>query len=172
MEPLGSEESLVVSLIKVKRFLVIGFVLLALVTVIAGCSSDTSDSGNLNGVWVSAYDKYTVDVSAKTVMYGDDFGSYCVGAIENSPNYEADHGVLIVNFSSLALYGTDYSDLLLPGYGAVYWSELKAGSVKMATALDLITYAPVIFGTIDEAKANFTFDKVNDYIGMWGTYTK
>jgi hypothetical protein len=137
------------------------------------CKTD-DDSGDLNGTWsYTAIPEYAYDIiintSAKTVEYT---GSY-EGTIANSPNYTAGSGVLIIRFTKYASYGAgppSTTHANVGKYGALYWTELKANSIKAADAYDQSTYAHVMFNTLAEAQAAFepAADKVGTYVSWAG----
>ena len=152
--------------------------LLSTALLFTGCKTDSDDPGALNGTW-SSYDSYVINTSANKIEYS---GSYKADIV-NSPKYDAVNGVLIVRFTWY--YETIYDwnppyDIISEGeredykgkFGAVYWKDLKAGSVQLADAYDTLTWEHAMYDTIEEARANFTIDKTDDFISMWGSYTK
>ena len=163
---------------KGKNFLFAVLVLVLLTAIMGGCKTDADDSGNLNGTWL-AYDSYIINATTSTIEH---VGNY-KAEIVNSPNYEAASGVLIIKFTWY--YETVYNweppyDIISEGertdyidqYGAVYWKNLKAGSVQMGDAYDMTTWEPAMYDTLPAAETNFTFDRYGDYISQWGAYTK
>jgi len=129
------------------------------------CSNDDNSSGNLDGTWDAGYGTVIINTSDKTVVYT---GNY-EGIIVNSPNYTASSGVLIVQFTKYANWGDpapSTSHANAGKYGALYWSGLKTGSVKLADAYNQTTYTHVMFNTLVEADAAFTpaADKVGTYV--------
>jgi hypothetical protein len=126
--------------------------------------ADNESSGNLNGTWDDGYSPVIINSSAKTIVYTDSYE----GNIVNSPGYTASSGVLIIQFTKYADWGgpaPSTSHANVGKYGALYWTELTASSVRLADAFDK-TYARVMFDTLAEANAAFTpaADKVGNYI--------
>jgi hypothetical protein len=142
-----------------------------------GCPVEPS-AGDLNGTWknISSYEGVDyvtiikIDTTAKTIIYE---GNY-EGNIENTPNYDAVNGVLIIKYTKYANWGETPSNTHnnVGKFGALYWHKLTASTVYMADAYT--GYDPVIFGTLAEARNNFTMDKVGDYVNwsIIGAYTK
>ena len=136
----------------------------------ASCSSDADDSGNLNGKWTFISGAYsysiTVNASEQTIVYENSYE----GQIANSPDYGAVNGVLIIKFTKYV--EADYSNYPDVTYnetnayngkfGALYWNELKAHSVKMADAYE--GYSHAMYSTFEEALANFTMNKAGSYV--------
>jgi hypothetical protein len=136
-----------------------------------------SASGNLNGVWTfhykgndttqdpPVYYDYvtTIKIANGTYEYGDtQSGGYAFwykGQIANSPEYTAASGVLIIKFTAYTADSTRTGK-----YGAVYWTQLTANSVRMADAWTGPPYVHTLFDTLQEARTNFTIDRMGDYI--------
>ena len=164
---------------RVKKFLLAGFVILAMTVFMGGCDSNPSgDDQNLGGTWTSTGgDGYTINTSNNTIEYPNNF----IGTIVNSPDYTAPNGVLI--FQITKYWDADHSnwpDSVYTEttanngkYAATYWRNLTHDQVQMASAwIEQDNWVHVMFNTLTEAQTNFTMDRVNIYIGMWGTYTK
>lgn len=170
-----------------RRFLPRGaFVLLvclAAAGMFAGCSTDNNsgETGNLDGTWENIYDDgeyhivttIIINTAAKTVEYE---GSY-EGNIANSPAFDRENGVLIVEFTKYADWG-DPEPLASHGnvgkFGALYWTDLTADSVKLADAYE--GYVQAMYDTIEEAQSAFTpaADKAGNFV-TWSVvspYTK
>jgi len=138
------------------------------------CSND-ENSGNLNGTWDDGWSPVKIDTSAKTIVSG----SYEAN-IANAPNgYTASSGVLIIKFTKYADFGAgapSTSHANVGKYGALYWTELTASSVRLADAYDNTTWVHIMFPSLEEANKAFTpaADKVGTYVN-WGPtapYTK
>jgi len=146
------------------------FVVLLMILPLAGCSQGGSSAadvtGNLNGTWKDSYSTVTINSSAKTIKYLNNYE----GTIENSPDYTASNGVLIIKFTKYWEGDYDsYPDITYnettdnnEKYGALYWKNLTADSVYMADAYNGLTHA--MFAALAEAQANFTMDKAGNYI--------
>jgi len=143
------------------------------------CDTEPDNKGNLNGTWASAFDSYKIDILTDKIEYT---GNYKADIV-NSPDYNAEHGVLIIKFTWY--YETEYSwdppyDIISEGetdayngkYGAVYWRNLTDASVQMADAYDTVTFTHAMFDDLSAAQSNFTLDKTGDYISVWGSYAK
>jgi len=135
--------------------------------------ADNESSGNLNGTWDDGWSPVIINSSARTIVYT---GSY-EGNIVNSPSYTASSGVLIIQFTKYADWGgpaPSTSHANVGKYSALYWTELTAGSVRLADAYE--GYNRVMFATLGEANASFTpaADKVGNYVdwGITAPYTK
>jgi hypothetical protein len=163
---------------RAKRFLYVGLVLLVMAAVIVGCDSGSDEDADLNGLWVSDFDGYVINTKADKIYYLDNFSADIV----NAPDYSATSGVLIIEFTSY--YEIEYDEdweVVSEGwiednngkFGAVYWIELTADSVKMANAYDTETWEHSMYDTKSEAEAAFTpyQDKSGDFVSQWGTYT-
>ena len=150
------------------------------VLLVTGCSSNGTEPGHLDGVWINVFrmqgepdfiTEIRIDAEAQTILYVDSYE----GTIVNSPDWTAAHGVLIIEF-------TRYNDFMEPPprsdhpnvgkFGALYWRDLSRGSVFMADAY--IGFDPALFDTIQEAQTNFTLHNVETFIpwGITGLYTK
>jgi hypothetical protein len=140
------------------------------------CSDNANSSGDLNGTWDDGWNPVIIDSSAKTIVYT---GSY-EGVIANAPNgYTAKSGVLIIQFTKYANFGAgtpSTSHANVGKYGALYWTELTASSVRLADAYNTTTWVHVMYPTLAEANAAFTpaADKVGTYVDWSPTapYTK
>ena len=163
-----------------KRAASLTFVLfLSVGLMFVSCSADESDSGNLDGTWSyinAGNPQYNYDIiintSAKTILYT---GSPTYeGIIANAPNgYTASSGVLIIQFTKYAGYGEGAPSAThanVGKFGALYWTDLTATSIKAADAYNQTTYTHVMFPTVAEANAAFTpaADKVGTYVGWSG----
>jgi len=132
----------------------------------ASCSSDVDSSGNLIGTWYDGYAHATIDASTMTIKYENSYE----GEIINSPDFTSAKGVLIIKFTKYWI--GDYSSypnvtytqtaIYNGQFGALYWNELKSGSVKMADAYEAYTH--VMFNNIQDAMTNFTMDKAGNYV--------
>ncbi|MDR0502839.1 MAG: hypothetical protein LBH16_05900 [Treponema sp.] len=151
-------------------------VLLIGAMLISCADPDPAENANLNGTWSDAYSSITINTSANTIVYENNYA----GIIKNSPNYESVNGVLIVEFTSYmdADY-SNYPDVTytpntenIGKFGALYWTGLTAASVSMADAYD--GYIHAIFDTLAEAQTNFTMDNAGNYIdwSITSPYTK
>ena len=135
-----------------------------------GCNTDDDTAGNLNGTWDyinPTYNYYVaINTSAKTIVYQNSYE----GTIENSPDYTATDGVLIIKFTKYADWGDtpSTSHTNVGKYGAMYWTEQTVTSVKLADAYDS-SFNHVIFNTLPEAQEAFTpaADKVGNYVSSW-----
>ena len=155
---------------------------IALTLLFMGCSHNGSPSKgqtnnvSLNGMWNDDYGTIKINASANTFEYvGNNKGK-----IVNSPNYSEVNGVLIIEFTEY--FELDYSDWPnvtstenpdnIGKFGALYWRELNSDSVYMSEAW--VSYAHVMFETIEEAKTAFTMDKASDYVdwSILAPYTK
>jgi len=141
--------------------------------------SDKENSGNLNGDWDDGWGyQMKIDASARTIVYTSNYEA----TIENSPDYTASSGALIIKFTR---YATNYdgnpvaTHVNVGKYGAVYWTELTAGSVKLADAYDK-TPPPygshAIRASLPIAQTDFLppADKVGNYVdwSIVSPYTK
>jgi len=178
-----------------KRVLVTLSVLLCLsaALVFTGCSTDPDDSENLNGTWIYSSPGYSssikINSSAKTIVYEENYE----GDIVNSPDYAAVNGVLIVKFTKY--WETNWEMIDPEGdfedinnwtsttaetdanngkFGAVYWRDLKAGSVRMADAYTNAGFTHVILADLATAQTSFTLERAGEYVdwSITGTYTK
>ena len=150
---------------KVKRFLFIGFTLLTLTAILSGCNSDPDSSGNLNGTWDDGYATMTINTSTKKVEYENNYH----GDIVNSPNYKNAYGIIIVKFTKY--WEGDFSNYPDVTYtetgsgngkfGAIYWKELNDKTVLISDAY--LSGIHTMFATLEEAKAEFTWDKEGNY---------
>ena len=153
---------------KSAKVLAILSVLLAAL-VFMGCPmEEEDDAGNLNGTWLfSNTPSYIIDTTAKTIKYfgydGDDYKADIV----NTPNFSAKSGVLIIQFTSYirVLYDASWTVIGLDvdpvdainHYGALYWTQLRSKSVKMADYWDYSSGAThVMYSTLQDAEDYFT----------------
>ena len=174
---------------KVKRFLTGGFVLLAIIAIMTGCSTDLEDDTNypgelpdgLIGEWVFSgdYGEDTYIITETTLEYPADFGFGYDGTIEFVSNYNSISGVIIIKYSPAGhpdydIWGTTEPFYNGNDYTAVYYRELKADTVQMAGAVNLVDYSSPATFTLEEAIAKFTRANSVKYID-WGyvmPYTK
>ena len=174
---------------KLKRFLTGGFVLLTLVAVMTGCSTDAEDDTNYPGVlpegligkWVFSgpYGDDTYIIGETTLEYPADFGYGYDGTIEFVSNFNSASGVIIIKYSAAGrpdydIWGT--TDPFYNGndYTAVYYRELKANAVQLAGVVNLADWSSPATFTLEEAIAKFTRGNAGKYID-WGSvmpYTK
>jgi hypothetical protein len=144
-----------------------------------GCSTGNDPVvGTIDGTWIwddtpaYAY-RYIINLSAKTIEYKGQGAMFPYeGAIEYNSNPTADSGVVIIKYTKYADWGDVPSTTHANAgkYGALYWTELTVGSVRMADAIDLDgSFDHVLKNTSSEATAAFTppADKVGVYVG-WG----
>jgi len=152
------------------------FVLLLLANFLfLGCT-EPENIGNLNGTWYDGYSYVTINTSAKTIEYENNYE----GEITNTPNYEAVNGVLIIRITKY--WEADYSNwpevvytettANNNKYCALYWSSLKPHSVHMADAYEGLTHT--IKATIEDANTAFTLDNAGNYVdwSITGAYNK
>jgi hypothetical protein len=161
--------------VSAKKALPLFFLCLAAVF-FTGCDTGGTP-GNLEGVWSSGFDGY--EIYGNTLIYnGYDSrpnGRFSfIAAIENSPNFSASSGVLIVKYLMPPFYDPNYSytgstAFTLPSnsYMGIYWRELNSNSVLLANAWDpagpeteAATYAA--------AAAKFTPYAENNFVGWAG----
>jgi len=144
--------------------------------ILTGCQEPEDDFGNLNGTWLS-YDSYIISASTNEIEH---VGNYKADIV-NFPDYKAKSGVLIIKFTwyfetiydeSWKVVSSGETTKYNEKYGAVYWNNLKSKSVKIANAYDTVTWAHAMFDNLTDAQTNFTIDKTDDYISMWGAYKK
>jgi len=129
-----------------------------------GCSNgSTNDTGFIpEGVWVSEYDSYTI--TKTTVDYDAGYGSILKGTIEKPVTFSANAGVLIIKVTEVSGYFSN----TIGRYTGVYYSEFKKSSIKLANAIDPVTYDPIEADSLSAAEALFTVDKVGDHVKDWG----
>jgi hypothetical protein len=145
----------------------------------SGCPTEPA-AGDLNGRWNDGYATITVNVSAKTISYSDNYE----GTIVNSPDFTAANGVIIIRFTKYWDQDwSNYPDVTytentanVGKYGALYWKDLSDNTVYMADAYtQSLPYTHVMFGTLGEAQNNFTIARAGEYVN-WGSgispYTK
>jgi hypothetical protein len=151
-------------------------------TVLSGCKTEEEDTGNLVGTWVNVAGENgeyvtTITITNSTVVYS---GSY-EGTVSNSPDFEASYGVLIIEFTKYADWGSEPSVTHdnVGKFGALYWKDLTTSSVSLADAYKKVNpedpYAShTMFDTLVEAEAAFTNDAVGEYIdwSITSPYTK
>jgi len=122
-----------------------------------------------------------------TIVYEENYE----GDIVNFPDYTAPNGVLIFKFTKYWETNwemidpngdfedmnnwtstTEETDKHNGKFGAVYWRDLKVGSVRMADAYSGFTH--VILPDIATAHTNFTLERTGEYVdwSITGTYTK
>jgi hypothetical protein len=121
----------------------------------------------LNGSWQGGVDGYVI--TAKTLDYDGGFGDdYNFGGpITKIIKFDDDTGVIVFRYNK-----TYATDIALQGkYAGVYYDELAANSVKMAIAIDNMTYAAIVADTVFAIDKVFTEDLMDD-ISYWGAYTK
>jgi hypothetical protein len=155
---------------------------------LTGCGNGTTNSNNvdvsINGTWNDAYNSnVTINIAAKTIVYKDNYE----GTIENSPDFKAANGVLIIKFTKY--WDADYTHYPNVTYtettanngkfGAMYWTGLTDKSVSLADAyLETApyTYEHTMFNTFADAQTAFTpaADKVSIYVDWSNTspYTR
>jgi len=161
------------------------------VLVFTGCSTDPEESGDLHGTWIFSTPGYSsfikIDSSARTIVYEENYE----GNIVNFPDYAAPNGVLIIEFTKywetnwdmIDLEGdfedmnnwtstTEETDKYNGEFGAIYWRDLKEGSVRMADAYSGLTH--VIISDITAAHTNFSPERTGEYVdwSITSTYTK
>ena len=164
---------------RVKKFLLAGFVILAMTVFMGSCDSNPSDEDQyLGGTWTSIVeDSYIINTPNNTIEYQNNF----IGTIVNSPDYAASNGVLIFRITNY--WDADHSNwpdsvytettVNNGKYAATYWRNLTYDQVQMGNAwIEQDIWVHVMFDTLTEAQTNFTMDRANIYIGAWGTYTK
>jgi hypothetical protein len=142
------------------------------------CQDNTNSSGSLNATWDDGWSPVTINTSAKTIVYTGNYEAI----IENSPDYTATSGVLIIKFTK---YATNYdgnpvaTHVNVGKYSALYWTELTASSVRLADAYDK-TPPPygshAIRASLSIAQTDFlpAADKVGNYVdwSITAPYTK
>jgi len=129
-----------------------------------GCQPVDEETGNLNGTWFFGSDPfYKINTTAKTIEYVDNYQ----GNIINSPDFTAANGVLIIEFTKY--FEWDYSDWPnsvsvenpdnIGKFGALYWTELKLNSVRLADYWDE-NFSHVLFDELTEAVEFFKIEKL------------
>ena len=158
------------STLKAKRFLFAGLVLFLLAGFLGGCSSDVKDEENTKGLpnglvgkWVDPTwgDFYEITRSGgtETLKYDSGYGSPSQGTIEFVSNFDANTGVIIVNYTTASDPGKPF--------GAVYYRNLTVSTVQMSDAYNG-DYSSPNTATREEAIAKFTRGKTGDFIALWG----
>jgi hypothetical protein len=145
---------------------------------LSGCKTEDEDTGNLVGNWVSAYNE-TWTITATTVTTAT-----FAGTIENSPNFEAPAGVIIIKYTTKPQYYdygpapeyTQTGPFDPPGdYYAIYWKGLEAAKAEFSNAWDISDFnhtgAPETT-TLDAAVTKFTLDAASLYAGMYSACEK
>jgi hypothetical protein len=162
------------------RALLCGFFVVFPVLFFAGCElygkpggDDTNVPGELpsllQGTWAfppeNPSELYTI--TADTVEYGYGDGASPMdfkGAICFVSNYSDDSGVIIIEYTEPPSYKKDNDR----SFFAVYYRDLRSGSVKLANATTLRDYSAPDTATLEEAKEKFTRGKMGSYVD-WGT---
>jgi len=156
---------------------------LLMILLFAGCDDGTSSTndpelGTLNGIWKDSYENtITIDTTAKTIVAED---SYEATIEDGSSDFSATDGVLIIKFSKFCDFMNPpplTSHANVGKYGAIYWTDLTATTVKMADAYTVDWSNHEVFDDLDSAKEAFTpvADKVGNYVSGWShisPYTK
>jgi hypothetical protein len=140
----------------------------------AGCGGDdTKDTGKLIGEWKLG-DAVSYKITGTTVEY---VGNY-KATIENSPDFDAATGVLIIKFTEYTKFDysnypdvTTASDPTMVGkYSGLYWKDLDSDSVYLADAWKT-EGTSVIHAIESEKTLALTTFAVGNYanFGLWGT---
>ena len=145
---------------------------LSLSFLFTGC--ETGDGGGyLGGTWNDGFGYRVINTSAMTI----EFENVYKGKIANSPNFRAENGFLIIEFTEY--FDEDFSswpDITytpnpanIGKFGALYWRDLTSNSVRFADHWKEVTtsnWEHVMYSDIGEATANFTMGIINDI--DWG----
>jgi hypothetical protein len=152
----------------VSLVLALGFVMGALS--LAGCPMG-NEVGNLVGDWQlisdpgGEYEYITnIHITNDTVVYEKTYE----GTIRNGPNFEAENGILIIEFSKYADWdgaqmNWNSASENIGKFGALYWKGLTADTVSLADAYENGAVHKIV-GDLETAKTTFTDDAVLDYI--------
>ena len=175
---------------RLKRFVFIGFAVLAMAAILAGCKSDTDDGiSNIHGLWIASGSytsggtdytwetTITINTMSKTISYSDSYD----GKIAAHTDYSGKSGVIIIEYTSYDKPEYDESwnvigTISMAGkFSAIYWSDLKPNSVRLADAYRAVE--DTIFDTLAEAQEQFTMANFDYYAGILNTssvttYTK
>jgi hypothetical protein len=111
-------------------------------------------------------DTDTVDGPSIEYGYGGGSSPYdYAGTIAFVSNYSSDSGVIIVKYDPAKK--PEYSLYNGGDYGAVYYRNLRAGSVQLANAIKLSDMSAPDTATLDEAVEKFTRMMMGTYVD-WG----
>ena len=174
------------SWIKVKKFLYVAFVLLAMTAILGGCDSDPDPEFPITGTFAPYYligkwvdpaflDGYEITLGLDVhyiTQFSPDFewegvvypGSTKGGIIRSVTQFTFDSGVIIYEY-------TENAPVAGNPFTAIYYKDFNFTnfSAKMSTVIGPAPgYANVDVATLEEAIAKFTLDTTGDYIGFWG----
>lgn len=132
---------------------------------IIGCKDEPDGSATVIGTWTSPYDMYLINKGNFVHDYGGQGEYNYSGIIKEFFAFD--------NASGIIYFEYDAPNAAAGKFNAVYYKELTAATVKMATAINgAPDYSNPATATLDEAKTKFTKEAVGTYVTMWGSYTK
>jgi hypothetical protein len=175
--PQSCKERIMLSFLSVhraRRFLSVGFILLAMAAVLGGCDTDpdpnpdypinsTTLPNGLLGEWAATYDSFSITRGSgiETVEYHDGgFGYGCKGTVRFVSRFNAKDGVIIIELTEFKTNPDNKKP-----FHAIYYLDFKPGvSVELNEASDPEPPYNADTATLNEAQNKFTFDNRDNYI--------
>jgi hypothetical protein len=167
---------------RARRFLSVGFILLAMTAIMTGCNTDpepdlvpgpsgTSLPDGLLGKWATSVDSFLITRSSgiETVEYDDGgYGYGYKGTVRFVSQFDNSTGVIIIQLTEFSP-----SQERSKPYHAIYYLDFKPGdSISLNnTSILSVAYDPdkptannADTATLEEAKEKFTRDRIFEYV--------